>query len=170
MAQTGNYYQRPNQHQKKSNEETFEQKVIIGFFKGLIWLATLPFTGLKGKGGLTGRRKAKVLNRALIDKQWRDIQTMIGLGGTSHFGQAVVAADRLLDYVLKESGYRGETMGERLKSAASDMSPSVYSDTWQAHKLRNQLVHEVDGEAMSWQAKEAIKQYEQALRDLGALS
>lgn len=114
-------------------------------------------------------RKPSTVNTQEVAKQWSDIQTTVGLGGTSHFAQGVVAADKLLDHVLKQKGYAGDSMGERLRSAQEDMSPSVYHNAWQAHKLRNQLVHEVGSEIMSFQVKEAIQQYEHALRDLGAL-
>lgn len=154
---------------RKTKSDPVEMQIIIALLRGLKWLILLPFAGLVGKKGGNGARKPGVVNTQEVAKQWSDIQTTVGLGGTSHFAQGVVAADKLLDHVLKQKGYSGDTMGERLKSAADDMSPAVYHNTWQAHKLRNQLVHEVGHEVMSFQVKEAIQQYEHALRELGAL-
>ncbi len=155
---------------RKSKSEPIEMQIMMALFRGLGWLIMLPFKGFGGKGsGKAAVRKPGAVNTQEVAKQWSDIQTTVGLGGASHFAQGVVAADKLLDHVLKQKGYVGETMGERLKSAVDDMSPAVYHNTWQAHKLRNQLVHEVGHEVMSFQVKEAIQQYEHALRELGAL-
>lgn len=151
----------------KPKEDSLEVKIVLAVVRGLVALFTLPFN--KKKQAAPKKRTSGTIDRAEVEKRWSDIQTSIGLGGATHFGSAVVAADKLLDYVLKQKGYAGETMGERLKNAQDDMPPQLYHKAWQAHKLRNQLVHEVDSEVMSYQAKEAIQDYEAILRDLGAL-
>jgi hypothetical protein len=152
---------------KKPKQDPIEVRIVLGLFRGLWWLITWPFRGFS-LGQMKGR-KATSLDTQSVAKRWSDIQTSIGLGGTTHFGSAVVAADKLLDHVLKQKGYAGETMGERLKASQDDVSPAVYHNTWQAHKLRNQLVHEIESEVLSYQAKEAISSYEQMLKELGAL-
>ncbi len=157
-----NYY---SKQPKRSKEDPMEVKLVLAVLRGIIKLFTWPF---RGKPRVE-KRRAQPLDTQEVSRRWADIQTSLGLGGTTHFGSAVVAADKLLDYVLRQKGYAGETMGERLRNAQSDMSPSIYHGAWQAHKLRNQLVHEVEGEVLSFQAKEAIGQFEQALRELGAL-
>lgn len=166
-----NYYQRKS---NKKQEDSFEAKLVIGLFKGVWWLITAPFKlmGKKGEGKTSlkpGVRQSQAIDSQAVATRWTDIQTSIGLGGATHFGSAVVAADKLLDYVLKQKGYAGDTMGERLKSAQSDFSGDTYHKVWEAHKLRNQLVHELHGEVLSWQAKEAIGTYEQALREMGVI-
>jgi hypothetical protein len=166
-----NYYQKKS---SKKQEDSIEAKIVIGIFKGLWWLITAPFKFM-GKKGETktvvkpGLRESKAIDSQAVATRWTDIQTSIGLGGATHFGSAVVAADKLLDYVLKQKGYAGDTMGERLKSARDDFSQTTYNNVWEAHKLRNQLVHELHGEVLSWQAKEAIGTYEQALREMGVI-
>jgi hypothetical protein len=155
-------------YSKKSQSEPIEVKIVVAIFRALWWLISWPFKGLLG-GSAPKARRASSLDSGQVAKRWADIQTSIGLGGVTHFGSAVVAADKLLDYVLRQKGYPGETMGERLREAQGDLSPAVYHNVWQAHKLRNQLVHEVESEVVSFQAKEAIKSFEHALRELGAL-
>ncbi len=56
---------------------------------------------------------------------------------------ALIEADKLLDHVFKKLHFKGETMGERLKSAKKWYSPELYNKIWEAHKARNTLVHEV---------------------------
>lgn len=151
---------------KKPKQDPLEVRVMLGFLRGLYWLIMLPFGGKKAG---PAQRKARAVDLTDISTRWSDIQTTIGLGGATHFGSAVIAADKLVDYVLRQKGYAGETMGERMKSAKGDLSGRVYDGLWQAHKLRNTLVHEIQGEVMSYQAKEALAQFELALRELGAL-
>lgn len=55
----------------------------------------------------------------------------------------LVELDKLMDFYLKNSKVKGETMGERLKKSRKMFSKSDYNNIWQAHKLRNQIVHEV---------------------------
>lgn len=153
---------------KKPKSDPIEVQIFLGILRGLKWLILLPFAGIQGKNSKKRRTMAEV-NTQEVAKRWGDIQTAIGLGGTTHFGSAVVAADKLLDYALRQKGYPGDTMGDRLRSAQDDLTSSAYHNAWQAHKLRNQLVHEIEGEVLSFQAKEAIGYYEQTLRELGAL-
>lgn len=56
---------------------------------------------------------------------------------------SLVELDKLLDFALKNKRVKGETLGERLKNAKSMFNKSDYNALWEAHKLRNQLVHEV---------------------------
>lgn len=157
-----------NSYKKKKQDDPIEVKLVLGLLRGVWWLVTLPFHGL-GSGSGTKKRTAGAVDVREVSERWTDIHTSLGLGGTTHFGSAIVSADKLLDHVLRQKGYAGDTMGDRLKSAKDDISPAVYHYAWQAHKLRNRLVHEVGGEVMSYEAKEAIKQYEAVLRELGAL-
>lgn len=160
---TNNYSSR----KKGPKQDSVEVRIVLGILRGIVALFSFPF---KKKGDAKPKKAAGgTIDAQEVARRWGDIQTSIGLGGTTHFGAAIVSADKLLDFVLRQKGYAGETMGERLKGAQEDLSPSLYHKAWQAHKLRNQLVHEVDSEVLSFQAKEAIQDYEAVLREFGAL-
>ncbi len=80
---------------------------------------------------------------------------------------AVLNADKLVDMALKESGLRGDTMGERMKNANN-----LFSDRdgiWRAHKLRNQIAHESDVVVSFGEAQKALTSFRRALKDLGAI-
>lgn len=55
---------------------------------------------------------------------------------------AIIEADKLVDTVLKKAGIKGETLGERLRNAQNLTSRDTYSNMWEAHKVRNQIVHD----------------------------
>jgi len=57
---------------------------------------------------------------------------------------AVIEADKLVDAVLKKANVVGATMADRLRKTESLVDRSVYQGMWDAHKLRNSVVHDVD--------------------------
>ncbi len=81
-----------------------------------------------------------------------------------HSQQAVMDADKLLDYVLKCYGYEGN-LGEKLKVAKGHFSD--LNGVWSAHKLRNTVAHELV-QLHKDDARRALRQFKQALNDLGA--
>ena len=80
---------------------------------------------------------------------------------------AVIDADKLLDHALKQSGFKGETMADRMRSAEASLKN--YDAVWSAHKLRNKLVHEQDMVLSNNHAREALRIFQRALKGLGAL-
>jgi hypothetical protein len=77
---------------------------------------------------------------------------------------AILDADKLLDYALGKKGYDG-TLGEKLKKCGKSFSD--INGIWMAHKMRNSIAHEmVDIEEKEFKA--ALQSYKRALNDLGA--
>ncbi len=80
---------------------------------------------------------------------------------------AIIEADIILDEALKEMGYGGASLGERLKS----LSPTQLSSldiAWQAHKVRNQIAHGgADFILTRRLAEDTIKQYRMVFIELG---
>ena len=77
---------------------------------------------------------------------------------------AILDADKLLDYVLDRLGFEGH-LGEKLKKAGPRFSD--LNGVWFAHKLRNKVAHEL-GDLNMDEARRALKNFKQALNDLGA--
>lgn len=155
--------------------------MIIGFLiaalvAGFILMGLIDNLGKSGhnrrsrpgrSGGSNGFRPTPArLDRDQIAARWATIQGMAA-GGGNGLRQAVSEADKLLDHVMRQSGASGETMGERLKSFQGRFKDT--NSVWRAHKLRNALAHEVGYDLVPSQAKEALADFERALRDLGAL-
>lgn len=87
--------------------------------------------------------------------------------GPSGLKNALMEADKLLDYCMIGKGFTGETMGDRLKSGGSQFSN--LDAVWGAHKLRNQLAHEVEHDIVPEQVKHSIQSLGNAIRELGVL-
>jgi len=98
--------------------------------------------------------------------QWEVILDHVGSDNPAEWKLAIIEADNILDELLKEIGYGGETLGDRLKSIDTD-NLSTLSGAWDAHKLRNAIAHEQGFELTRREAKKAIKLYEETFRELG---
>lgn len=114
--------------------------------------------------GLVGKNQP-ALEKGPFREVWRDI--MVKASSEKTYALAVINADKLLDTALKKRSFKGETMGERLISAKNTMSRR--QRVWEAHKLRNRLVHEENVKLDRKKTLEALKGFESALKDLGAL-
>lgn len=103
----------------------FETILIIGFII-IVVLFTLSYLG----------------------KETRDTKHIDYLKKISYIKDSekqLIALDKLLDSILKSKGVKGETLGERLKKSRKEFKNSKdYSFVWNAHKLRNRIVHELD--------------------------
>jgi hypothetical protein len=106
------------------------------------------------------------IDKAFVGDKWRSIMNSPG-GDQFTLGSKLTEADKLLDHVLKAHGFRGQTMGERLKSARSKLRDN--NAVWQAHILRNKAVHEAKFVLTSSDVSRALDGFKKALRDLGAL-
>ena len=124
--------------------------VAIGLFAGL--------------GKLNKKRSG--LDHVFYQNQWKKIESF-KTSGESGWQIAVMEADKLLDHALKARGVRGETMGDRLKSARGILMNN--DAVWQAHKLRNRLAHEHDVRLNTMLVDQALRGFKGGLKDLGAL-
>ncbi|KKT75839.1 MAG: hypothetical protein UW70_C0027G0025 [Candidatus Peregrinibacteria bacterium GW2011_GWA2_44_7] len=106
------------------------------------------------------RNKINPRDEAKIREHWANIRQEVQI----HPKAAVVEGDKLLDQVLKLKGFQG-TLGEKLKKAAPLFTNS--QGLWQAHKLRNRIAHEMDCNPSKEEAITALKQFRQAMNDLG---
>jgi len=103
-----------------------------------------------------------------IADEWGRVEELVKLGQPSQLRQAVIKADSLLDFALSRLT-TGATMGERLKNARAYFKNSVvYQGLWQAHKVRNALVHEADYEPTHTLIRDAIAKFKRGLEALGA--
>ncbi|KKS28695.1 MAG: hypothetical protein UU91_C0016G0005 [candidate division WWE3 bacterium GW2011_GWB1_42_117] len=101
-----------------------------------------------------------------ITSDWENISVLLKQKGPSQLKQALIMADKSLDAVLKEM-VPGETMGERLKNAVEKFDRPTYNRIWDAHKLRNSLVHEAGFEPSYFMITEAVANLKEAIYKLG---
>lgn len=97
----------------------------------------------------------------------RDILVHVESDHPNDWKLAIIEADIILDDVLKERGYRGISLGERLKSISPQHLSSL-NDAWEAHKIRNRIAHDgADFVLTKRTAQETITRYQRVFTELG---
>lgn len=127
--------------------------VILG--GGLLAFITM------GKGGRAH------LNQDKYRSQWLRIEGEVDRDNQASYHLAILNADKLLDAALKERGFAGNTMGERMKSAQGNWTNA--NDVWTAHKVRNKIAHEQGVQIDHKLTKHCLTKFKQALKDIGAV-
>ena len=103
------------------------------------------------------------------DNRWQEIKNHVNSFRESEWKMAVIEADKLVDDALKAAGFPGESMGERLMLIKPGQLLNLQY-LWDAHKLRNLIVHDPNYQITHRQAIWAVEAFESVLRELGALS
>lgn len=103
-----------------------------------------------------------------LQARWDEILRHIESTREGEWKFAVIEADKLTDEILKSAGYPGETMGERLMNIEREQLQTL-DGIWEAHKIRNRLVHDTNYFLRYSEAKHAIQLYEETLKELEAL-
>jgi len=101
-------------------------------------------------------------------KKWNSIMKMLETGNEANIKLAVIESDKLLDNVLEIIGYRGKSLGQKLQQLTTAQL-SCLDEVWQAHKVRNNIVHQADFKLKVSTAKEAVEAFGKALRELEVL-
>ncbi|MBP9738272.1 hypothetical protein KBD20_01145 [Candidatus Saccharibacteria bacterium] len=118
-------------------------------------------TGLVGMLAFVTHFTKPKMNKHHFEKKWASI---IAEENTT---MSVIKADSLVDEALRHAGIKGGTMGERLNN-----STGILRDTngvWDAHKLRNKVVHQTDTVVSPSEQQRALRHFKKALKDIGAL-
>jgi hypothetical protein len=108
------------------------------------------------------------LPKKIMVERWESVLKKLEANDESSYKLAVIEADKIFDDLLKRMGYQGEDMGERLRQLTSSQIANL-DEVWQAHKIRNRIVHEPDFQLKRSQAKRVVEIYQRALEDLEAV-
>ena len=108
------------------------------------------------------------IGESKYDAKWKEVLEHLQSLREAEWKFAVIEADNILEDILTQADYPGETLGEKLKQISKSQLASIDS-LWSAHKLRNLIVHDPDYQIRYNDAREAIRDYEKALRELGVL-
>jgi uncharacterized membrane protein len=105
--------------------------------------------------------------RMRVREMWGNVELLMADAGEASWAKAVFEADKILDYVLTARKVPGANLGERLKRG-KNLFRNVQV-AWDAHKLRNQLAHEIDSRLARYEAERAIRFFKDSLQQLRAL-
>ncbi len=108
-------------------------------------------------------------NPATRNERWELIQARTTEDNPESWRVAIIEADIMLDETLKNAGYVGQNLGEKLKGANAE-SFTTLQDAWEAHKVRNEIAH-VGRDFILTQksAQETITRYARVFKEFGVI-
>lgn len=103
-----------------------------------------------------------------IKERWQAVLNHLNSVNESDWKLAIIEADKIIDNLLTEKGLKGESIAEKL--ALIDKKELQNIDLlWEAHKIRNRIVHQTGFKLEYQEAKRAISYYQEALKELKIL-
>lgn len=102
--------------------------------------------------------------------RWERVEEHMRSQNPSDWKMAILDADNILDEIVERMGYRGETLGERMKMIEPSDFPYL-DDAWRAHKTRNDIAHQggADDVLTRSLAEGTINIYHRIFKELGYL-
>lgn len=99
-----------------------------------------------------------------ITRRWHDAQAHISSSNPNDWKQAIIDCDIILDDLLNKLGYRGESIGEKLKRVNTGEMKAL-DDAWEAHKVRNRIAHEPGFSLDHHEAKKVFHHYRKVFEE-----
>jgi hypothetical protein len=97
--------------------------------------------------------------------RWENALTHIESPNPNDWKQAILEADIILDDLLTKMGYRGESVGEKLKRVEPGDMKSL-REAWDAHMVRNRIAHDGSAYALTQhEAKQVIHLYRKVFEE-----
>jgi len=97
--------------------------------------------------------------------RWQKVLDHVHSDNPSDWRLAIIEADNILEEMVTKIGYKGENLGEKLKS----VEPSDFNtlqEAWQAHKVRNKIAHEgLNFQIDHREAKRVVAQFEKVFKE-----
>lgn len=140
----------------RGRSRSTEVKIVEGILRGLGTLFRVLFRRTRGLA-LGDRERFQMRLDALRARA----QT----SNPHERAMVLIEADSLLDAVLRARHLPGQTMADRLRFASSRFGR--LDAVWDAHRMRNRLVHEHDQGLSSEELSRLLQAYAQALSRLG---
>ena len=107
--------------------------------------------------------------RTQKNARWDRVELYMTSLNPSDWKIAILEADNILDEVVERMGYKGETLGERMKNIEASDFPYL-EEAWTAHKTRNAIAHKgTDFVINRSDAEQTINIYNRIFKELGYL-
>lgn len=101
--------------------------------------------------------------------RWDSIQQKVAENNPESWRIAIIEADIMLDEVLTNAGYVGQSLGEKLKTA-NPQSFTTIQDAWEAHKVRNEIAHVGSDFVLTQKtARETLLRFERVFKEFDVI-
>ena len=151
--------------------ELLPVKVVLIFFSIVFFVFIIYFfarsTYLKYQFVLDVREFFSIESASLrkFSRRWKRIQQRIGTGVEAEYKLAIIEAEDLLNDLLEGKGIKGENFEERINQIEKTQLPNL-DEVLEAHKTRNDIMHDPNYKMESERAKKVLDIYEKAIKGI----
>ncbi len=143
---------------------------FIGF---VIWAIYIRIRIYEVDEALGGQYSAHFIKPTSVGKKtnprWEQIRAHFESNNPNDWRAAIIDADALLEEVVTNLGYTGESLGAKLTSIRVNDFPTLQS-AWEGHKMRNVIAHQGSSFTLTERQKEVTrKHFEAVFRDAGII-
>lgn len=101
------------------------------------------------------------------NERWKKVLNLLFSDSSNDWKLSIIEADTMLFDLLTGLGFKGDTLGDKLKTADRD-SFKTLSAAWEVHNIRNKIAHEGSSFELSLhEAKRVVALYEQIFLEFG---
>lgn len=112
-------------------------------------------------------KKAQAGESGSTNPRWMKTLTYLFSSSSSDWKLAIIEADAMLDSLMDQLGFKGETLGEKLKGADQGNFRNLTA-AWEVHTIRNRIAHEgLSYDISQHEAKRVIAIYEKIFHEFG---
>lgn len=136
--------------------------VLLGMLVWLVW----KLIRFRWEEHLALREMLQVAKaeKPRVNEEWQRVLDHMASTNPNEWKLGIIAADNLLDSLVKTMQLPGESLGERLKN----VEPSDFgtlNEAWEAHKVRNRIAHESNYSPSEVEARRAIANYRKVFEE-----
>lgn len=113
---------------------------------------------------IKGYREKIKLPETLKNERWQRILDHINSDHPNDWRIAILDADSILDEMLERMGYKADTVAGKLKQVEKSDFLTL-ENAWEAHKIRNKIVHEIDCALSKREAERIIELYRSVFKE-----
>lgn len=98
------------------------------------------------------------------NQRWAELELLLGSENEAELKTAIIEADKMLDELLINLKYQGESLGDRLAAVEKGDMLSLEA-AWEAHKYRNKIAHESGFVVTNREARRIMDLYRQVFKE-----
>ena len=112
-------------------------------------------------------KKLRASQEVSKNPQWTKTLGYLFSQHESDWKLAIIEADTMLESLVTQLGFKGNSLGDKLKGATQESFRNL-TTAWEVHTVRNKIAHEgASFELTQREAKRVIALYEQIFREFG---
>ncbi|MGW8185187.1 MAG: hypothetical protein ACWGHO_03720 [Candidatus Moraniibacteriota bacterium] len=144
-------------------------KFILAIYVSVLFIDIVLLLVLRGVGvdirDTIKGSQMPLTSKKKIQKRWQEIENRLKLEDNMQNKIAILEADKLVDEILLNIGYKGSNMKERLDKANANQIEEI-DNLIEAHDIRNKIIYDNNFYLDNEESQRVIRLYREFLDNL----